>query len=63
MLVLEKIKSHTIQKQDPTDMLFSNFSETFKRLDTVRQLRVHRRFIEILENEFTKQENQSLVHF
>ncbi|XP_043475017.1 uncharacterized protein LOC122510609 [Leptopilina heterotoma] len=59
MLVLEKIKSHTIQKQDPTDMLFSNFSETFKRLDTVRQLRVHRRFIEILEHEFTQQENQS----
>lgn len=58
MAVLEKIQSHTIPKVDNIDMLFSNFSETFKKLDTIRQLRVHRKFIEILENEFSNQENQ-----
>ncbi|XP_051165775.1 uncharacterized protein LOC127284408 [Leptopilina boulardi] len=58
LVLLEKIKSHTIKNHYHTDMLFLSFSETFKKLDTLRQLRVHRIFIEILEKEFIDQGNR-----
>lgn len=56
MLVSEKIRSHKIEKSDPTDMFLQSLGETYKKLDHSQQIRVHRRFIEVLEEEFNEQE-------
>lgn len=63
MAILEKIRSHTIPKYDHNDLLFANLCEIFKKLDLIRQLRVHRKFVEILEEECVQQQLEATGNY
>ena len=56
MLILQKIRDHKVERTEPTDLFLLSLAETFKTLEHWRQLRVHRRYIEILEQEYNEQE-------
>lgn len=57
-LILEKISSHNFQKPDPVDLVLMTLGPMFRQLEDKRQRRVHRQFLQILDDELNDQDDE-----